>query len=324
MTLPGNKLIPVLAKIFITLGLVSLVYSQIDLRNVISKFISVDTTLLIYAFICHIIAYGLLATRYVYLLQLLTTLSDYLSIFKWYYFGLFCNNYLPTSIGGDVVRIYVLRKHNLSLENLIVSSFADRLLGFSSIILMGFVAIFFNPLLLTINSEYLVMLALAMLAFLVVGLVSLKMLLNYRKSEHGLVYKFVQKIGAITRIFKTYRHKRSEILIAFFISFIAQLLILLCYSLLGFGLDLKVGFFSYFAIIPVVFLTSAIPITVGGLGIREGTLISLLSLYSVSYDDAAALSLLYLMIITVITLPAILLPLFKDKNMNAQISMESK
>lgn len=319
-----KKLFTILGKIFITVMLMSLIYSQIDFNTLKDKLLSVDTTSLFYAFICHLIAYLLFAIRYTFMLSQLCKINNYLVFSKWYYFGLFCNNYLPTSFGGDVVRIYFLRKQNYSLNDLIVSSFSDRLIGFASILLMGLVAIVFNPFLFELNAQYIV----SIIAFLVLATIGMffivRMIMKYESSSDKIVSRVVKKTQEIIHVFSTYNKKRHRILLALFISFTAQVFIIMCYSFLGYGLNLELGFMTYFAIIPIVFLATAIPITVGGLGIREGALISLLGLYSIGYDDAAALSVLYLMVITTLTLPALSVPLFRNRELEVQVPVKSE
>ena len=320
----NKKLFTILGKIFITLMLMYIIFSQIDLNRLSDKLFSANIPSLVYAFVCHFVAYFLFGIRYVYLFRQLAKISNYLTLSKWYYFGLFCNNFLPTSFGGDVVRIYFLKKQNYSLNDLIVSSFSDRLIGFSSILLMGLVAIVFNPFLNEINTQYII----SILIFLVLASAGMffivRMILKYESSNDKIISRVVRKTQEIIHVFSAYNKNRRRILVALFISFTAQVFIILCYSFLGSALNLKLDFLTYFAIIPIVFLASAIPVTVGGLGIREGALISLLSLYSVNYDDAAALSLLYLMVITFQTLPALSVPLFKNRELESQVSMKTE
>jgi len=152
----------------------------------------------------------------------------------------------------------------------------------------------------------------------------IRMIMKYQSSNDKIISRVVMKTQEIIHVFSAYNKNRRGILVALFISFTAQVFIILCYSFLGYSLNLKLDFPTYFAIIPIVFLASAIPITVGGLGIREGALISLLSLYSINYDDAAALSLLYLMVITFQTLPALSVPLFKNRELEAQVSLNTE
>jgi uncharacterized membrane protein YbhN (UPF0104 family) len=64
----------------------------------------------------------------------------------------------------------------------------------------------------------------------------------------------------------------------------------------------SLGFFKVLTLFPLSVLTSLIPVTVGGLGIREGTLIALLASDSVPSEAIAAASLVFYLVYAVPTL----------------------
>jgi uncharacterized protein (TIRG00374 family) len=88
-----------------------------------------------------------------------------------------------------------------------------------------------------------------------------------------------------------------------FLSMISQLLIVVTYYLIGASLQIEVLLLEYVLIVPVVALFSSLPITVGGLGVREGVLVYLLSSIGVSTTNAVSISLVYLTLLNLITLP---------------------
>jgi uncharacterized membrane protein YbhN (UPF0104 family) len=93
------------------------------------------------------------------------------------------------------------------------------------------------------------------------------------------------------------------------ISTIAQGLIILTYYLIGRGLGLEISFTTYLVAIPAVFLAASLPVSIGGLGVREGTLVGLLVAAGANLPLAINLSLVYLMVLWISTLPGALVPL---------------
>jgi hypothetical protein len=67
----------------------------------------------------------------------------------------------------------------------------------------------------------------------------------------------------------------------------------LLYLMLAASLKVEISFVSIGWIAMATTLVTMVPVTVSGLGLREGTLVYLLSLYGVAAADAMALSLLY-------------------------------
>ena len=62
--------------------------------------------------------------------------------------------------------------------------------------------------------------------------------------------------------------------------------------LLARALDLDVPFVALLGVVPLVYLATVLPISLGGLGVREGTLAFLLARYGVAASDAITLSFL--------------------------------
>ena len=93
--------------------------------------------------------------------------------------------------------------------------------------------------------------------------------------------------------------------------------------LIGSSLNIQIPLLLYFSIVPIVFLATAIPITVGGLGVREGVIIYLLIKFGIDAQSAIALSLIYFGIIVFITLPGGFALLGKNKKIDVEYSMDS-
>ncbi len=62
--------------------------------------------------------------------------------------------------------------------------------------------------------------------------------------------------------------------------------------LLSQAIGLAVSLTEFFAIIPLVYLVTILPISLGGLGVREGMLVFLLAQFNVAITDAVTLSFL--------------------------------
>ena len=58
-------------------------------------------------------------------------------------------------------------------------------------------------------------------------------------------------------------------------------------------LEIDIPFIYFILIYPIGVIVSSIPFTIGGIGIREGTLVSLFKIFSVAPEKVVALSLIY-------------------------------
>jgi len=129
----------------------------------------------------------------------------------------------------------------------------------------------------------------------------------------GSLLKWLQRHSRETKIRRgivdsvllcySYRSQPALLLLAALISVLAQSLIILAFVLLGHGIGLDVPVATYFVIVPIVFVAAMLPISLGGLGVREGVLVGLLIAFGADRQLAIGLSLLYLFVLWLSTLP---------------------
>ena len=82
--------------------------------------------------------------RWRILMKALDLKAGRFSSVRWFFIGLFCNLFLPTSIGGDVVKGLGLSKETGDRPKVFASIVLDRLMGFSGIVIVAAGAFFFG------------------------------------------------------------------------------------------------------------------------------------------------------------------------------------
>lgn len=282
---------------------------------------------LLLALVSHLLAFVLFSIRWWYLYNTLAPGTKYKTTVESYYLGLFCNNFLPTGMGGDIVRIIHLHKAGFNSHILISSTLLDRVIGLVSIVSMGLLALLVMPRL-ELSHQFVI----AIIAFSVA--IPLAILFMFSQYSLKLVNFFVQHIRFgrfsefITKVvttFQEYRNSRQKLLTTLLLSFLAQYLIVMCYMFIGYSLIIDLELVMYLTIVPIVFLATSLPISVGGLGIREGVVISLFTLFNVDTQSAIALSLIYFAVIVFLTLPGglVLIKSSESRNELAKANKES-
>jgi hypothetical protein len=93
---------------------------------------------------------------------------------------------------------------------------------------------------------------------------------------------------------------------------IGQMIFFISYYMVSLYLKMEVNFLSFFFIIPIVIIVSNIPISIGGIGIRENTIFLLLSKFGVDPTRATFFSLLILFVIVATALLGGLTYVFKN------------
>jgi hypothetical protein len=170
-----------------------------------------------------------------------------------YFIGSFFNNFMPTSIGGDVYKVYKLGKKIGDTTNAFSATFMERFTGVIALVLISSGALIY------LLKGWGVLLFIGFWIGLVVGLYVLKFL--------------SKKFKAIDKIYSSlikYKDRRDVILFAFVTSIIVQLLSIftqyLIFTALGHPLPL---FYSLF-IFPIIILASFFIPSLNGVGVQDG------------------------------------------------------
>lgn len=207
--------------------------------------------------------------------------------------GMFVGNFLPTTIGGDALRVSRLAAENGETPRAVASVVLERLTGWLVLPLLSIFALAVNPGLerrAPGPSDTAMWVAAATLTGLAVVIaVAASPRLGGRLRHGGGWRRF---LGAVHVGLDRVRRRPGlafEILTA---GFAYQLAVMLAVFLAAKALGLAVGWTAVLAFFPVVAIVQVLPLTVSGLGTREAALVFFLAPLGVARADAFALGLL--------------------------------
>ena len=211
---------------------------------------------------------------------------------KSYLVSSFFNNFLPTRIGGDVVRIWDGSRYSRSLVKSSAVIVVERLTGIIVLLVFALVASLIRLEMAQQIPVIWVSLLLGILGLLLIALffmpISKKLL--ERIPEKGILQKIKPKIFTFRDTALIYRDKKSYFFKALFWALLLQINVILHYFLIGKALHLDIQLIDYFIFIPIVHLILIIPITISGFGLREGTYIEIFKFYGISASVAVSFS----------------------------------
>jgi uncharacterized protein (TIRG00374 family) len=214
------------------------------------------------------------------------------TLFSHYLVGLLVGNVLPSTIGGDVVR--VARGSNTvgSAEVSFGSVVLERLTGFVGLPLLVFAGFAIRPSLIHHTNAWIALFvaALAIAALTLILLVAGHPRLAGRYAEKENWARFIGAVHlGIGRLRREPRHI-GFILLATMIFQASQVLM---FGLIFRALDLPVPVAAVLAFGPAVLMLQVLPISFSGLGVREGALVLFLHSFDVSNVQAGAAGLLW-------------------------------
>lgn len=206
--------------------------------------------------------------------------------------GLFVSNFLPTTIGGDVLRVSRLSAANGQAPASFASVVLERLTGFIVLPVITLVALAFQPNLLHLGSatRLAVILSLATLGVLALVLVVAgSPRLGRRLAENQNWLRFV---GAVHLGLDRLRRHPGAAATLVLTAVAYQLMGVLSAWIGSQALDIHLSLAAAMAFVPVVLMAQVLPLSVSGIGLREGVLVLLLAPLGVPTTQAVAFGLL--------------------------------
>jgi len=221
-----------------------------------------------------------------------------------YFIGMFFNNFLPTMVGGDIIKGLYLYRESKKGGVSVASIFMDRYSGFSALIIITTIAFITGYSLIkgTTLTGFLIFLiggyTAASLVIWVGPLHSWAMRILAKIHFYGINHK----VDALYKTLMGYKGHKDILVKILLISFVVQAGVIVGYYILAhsLGIDVKLAYFFFF--IPLATVITMVPITVGGLGIREGAFVYLFTMVGATKAQAISLSLIWYAVMVVVSM----------------------
>lgn len=301
-----------LLRVLVSLGFVGLLvyFVRDDIPTILSTLKNVDRPLFILAVTVFLSTVVILAKR----LQLIFAAEDVqISLgvtCNLTFIGYFFNNFLPTSVGGDIVKAMCASRVTGQPVKSVTSVLMDRIFGLFTFILIPSVSLFFV-------SEMNPKVQVVVYSFLTFSIFCFFLLFNRTLARR---FHFVEKLlnrvslgSKVRRIYDglhNFRNHRGVIVRAMLLSILGQSVSLFVIYLMGVALGAPRESLPYFfLLIPVVHLISMLP-SLNGLGIREVAYVYFLKSH-IGTEKAAAVGILWLALLIFLSLIGGLIYLFR-------------
>lgn len=199
-----------------------------------------------------------------------------------YFIGMYFNLLLPTSVGGDVVRAWYLDGRSGRRLAAFAAVFLDRLSGLVVLLGLACMAVTLSPLELPAWIGWSVW---GLCAAILGVVASLPFLAKYMK-------KGELRARQVKTVLATFRRPRL-LVVSTALSIFVQAANVLLVWLVGIALHATIPASFYWVFVPMVSLLTLLPISVNGMGVREGGTAVLLAPLGVGHDTAVTLAFLW-------------------------------
>ena len=268
-------------KIGVTVGLLAYLFSRIELGAVVQLVAGASWGWVAAGFVLYLALQGLCAWRWLLLARVLNLDGSWFTFVRYYYVGMFFNLFLPTGVGGDVYRCYYIARSSSDWTRAIVSVLADRGVGFGTMCVIAAVATFaFGAVHLPAWLELALGAGVAGVLVLLAVAVAARGPLSSIRTAMPLIGEFFRRPGVLAFVAG--------------LSFLLQSLVIVVNIFNAEALHLDVPVVFYFILIPLIAVATMIPVSLNGLGVREGAFVFFLAQVGVPEAQALALALLWL------------------------------
>ena len=304
-----KKTATLVLKIVVSLGLYVWIFWKVHIGDLWGELRNANLSYFAAAVAIYFVAQGVSAYRWYLMLKPVDIKTSYPRLLSYYFLGMFFNFLMPTAIGGDVFRVYYLNKETRRLSASTASVFIDRDIGMAGLVLVAAVVA-------TYARTSIGGVLLAPLFWLILFACLLANLALFYRRSYALLHRLLslfkmkrvdEKVERIFLSFNAYRGKWGLMASALSLSIIVQVgcafVNLLCANAIG--LKTNNGWIDYLVLVPTIGLVTMAPVSVNGMGLREGAYIMLFTSATVgaSQHQAAALAFLWLGVTVTTGLP---------------------
>ena len=212
-------------------------------------------------------------------------------VLAYYHVGLFFNNFLPANVGGDIARVVDASRYAGTKTAAVATVLLDRMIG--TVSLAGLALICTLP---ALDRFHLTVLYLALVAFFSLSVIMVWAVFHPRALQ--VVERVLDRLGLgrmrpaldelATRL-SHYRGQRPLMLQLLAVGLITQLSRVGVHVLVGRALGLTIPTTYFFLFVPLLAVIVSLPISLNGIGVREGAGVLLFGLVGVERAQAFSL-----------------------------------
>jgi hypothetical protein len=299
-----------LIKAGVSVILLALLLRGLDPGELLQKMLTVDRSALVAAALCYWAVCIPSAVRWSIVMRTMGYERPFRVTFPIVLIGYFFNLTLVSAVGGDAVRMWEIHRSGLPPAQAFISVTIDRLIQYLAHILIVIAALPAAFQLVpdaAVRRVLLLFVAASVLGFVAATLLDRLPLVTRRFGLAGVLGQFSQDLRRVLLV-------PSRAMSTVFLGLCNQCGVVLVVIILAWSLALPVTWLQCVVIVPLSMLATAIPISIGGWGVRESAFVTGFGLVGVTASNAIVLSVLFGILNLLVRLPGALVWLAATKH----------
>jgi uncharacterized protein (TIRG00374 family) len=281
-------------RLSVSVALIGYLLTTANLGELVAMIKSWNTLYFAIAVLLSILRNAIFAYRWKITLTVSGIQAAFPTLVKFYFIGAFFNLFLPTALGGDVVRGYNLAMHSGRRMGAVTSVLVERIIGFFALASIALLALLLGSRVIqdpTVTTVILI----ACLGYFALVMLTFNAKIMKRlvaRFEPIKLWDFGERVERMYNSLYAFTAHKAILWQCFVLSITCQTLAILAAYSLALAINLKLAPVYFFMILPMIWIITMVPLSINGLGVREGSFVFFFSRVGVS--DSAALLLSFL------------------------------
>lgn len=300
--------IKLVLKVIVSILLISLAVYFAGPAMIWKEVKGIKTGYLIPIFVMALLNVAISAKKWHILLKAKGEDSGYLYVWRMYFIGKFFNLFLPTDIGGDIIKAREMSKITRKSVDAYSSVFMERFTGLVAVFCLAVIA----------SSLFIFEMPLIVLAMIYMILLPILLILSALLFNKNLVKRFRGQIEKIFSYFNPfslrersiklyvsinqYAKEKRAVYLSLLIAFIYHPLLIFVNYMLALSIGINVPIHYFFIFIPLTSILLILPISIKGFGVREVIYAYFFTQVGATTAQSVSLSLLYQFVVVIISL----------------------
>lgn len=310
MTKLNRRHIMLALKLVVSVALVGYLLEQVGVEDALDQMLQLDPVWFLVSLGVASLQMVIGVLRWKVVLNALGSALPWMTALRFMYIGSFFNQALPSSVGGDAVRGFLAYKDGMSVRNAVNGVLIDRVVTVLALVALAAVMVpigaskleeadWIGPVVWFVTAA-------------AVGGTALLMVLD-RLPERFTHLRVVQGMTALAHDIRSVLLKFPDNFASLSVSVLGHVNLSAVVFVLAIGLGIELSIIDCLLLFPPVLLFQTIPISVAGWGLRESAMVALFSLIGISDDSILVLSILYGLIMILISLPGVVIWLMSGR-----------
>lgn len=281
-----------------------LVFHEINFQEFFAYLVHINRTYYLLAILLQIASALVGAYKWDMIMVRMGYARDFRFYAKAYLVGTMFNQILPTSVGGDAVRVGYAHKLGAGLRKGLYSVLADRYYGVVGLILLNILVLYW--LRTTIPASMFTVISVMLLA-MCGGLLFALLISQFHFLKN---IKIIQMLYELSNALVNSIGSLAHLFTLLFLAVLSNFLTIFATYLIALSLNLPISLLDLLGLMPAITLITLLPISFAGWGVREGAMVGFLLFLHIPKAAILSLSVLYGIMQILASLPGLYFYIF--------------